>query len=201
VSKGNRTRTAILDTALAEVSTVGLAALSIGGLARKAKLSKSGLFAHFGSKEDLQLEVLATARARFVETVIAPALTLPRGEPRIRGLFESWIEWSKSSFLPGGCPFVSAANELDDQPGRLRDFLVQSQRDWLDTLATAARIAVDEGHLHAELDVEQFAYEFYSLILSYHHFHRLLEDPHTEERCRLAFEQLIERAASGPAGS
>lgn len=196
MSKGRRTRTAILDTALAEASTLGLSGISIGGLARKINLSKSGLFAHFGSKEDLQLEVLATARDRFVETVIAPALRLPRGEPRIRGLFENWIEWSQASFLPGGCPFISTANELDDVPGRLRDFLVQSQRDWLDTLATAARIAVEEAHFDSDLDVEQFAYEFYSLILSYHHFHRLLEDPRTEERCRSAFEQLIQRAAA-----
>lgn len=195
MSKGRRTRSAILDTALAEASTLGLAGISIGGLARKINLSKSGLFAHFGSKEDLQLEILATARDRFVETVVAPALRLPRGEPRIRGLFENWLEWSNASFIPGGCPFIATANELDDVPGRLRDFLVQAQRDWLDVLATAARIAVEEGHLDADLDVDQFAYECYSLILSYHHFHRLLEDPHTEERCRRAFDELIARSS------
>ncbi len=194
MGKGRRTRRAILDTALAETSTVGLAGISIGGLARKMELSKSGLFAHFGSKEDLQLEVLATARDRFVESVIVPALRLPRGEPRIRGLFDNWLQWSRASFLPGGCPFIAAANELDDVPGPLRDFLVDAQRDWLETLATAARIAVEEGHLAGDLDVGQFAYEFYSLILAYHHFHRLLEDPMTEERCRTAFDLLIDRS-------
>ncbi len=194
MGKGRRTRSAILDTALAEASTVGLAGISIGGLARKMELSKSGLFAHFGSKADLQLQILATARDRFVDSVIAPALRLPRGEPRIRGLFENWLEWSQASFLPGGCPFIASANELDDVPGPLRDFLVDSQRDWLETLATAARIAVDEGHLAEDLDVYQFAYEFYSLILAYHHFHRLLEDPNTERRCRRAFDLLIERS-------
>ena len=194
MGKGEETRSAILDTALAEASTVGLAGISIGGLARKMELSKSGLFAHFGSKEDLQLQILSTARDRFVETVIAPALRLPRGEPRIRGLFENWLTWSRSSFLPGGCPFIATANELDDVPGPLRDFLVDSQRDWLETLATAARIAVEEGHLAADLDVGQFAYEFYSLILAYHHFERLLEDPQTEQRCRNAFDELIERS-------
>ena len=193
MGKGQQTRSAILETALAEASTVGLAGISIGGLARKMELSKSGLFAHFGSKEDLQLQILVTARDRFIEGVIAPALRLPRGEPRIRGLFDNWLTWSKASFLPGGCPFIATANELDDVPGPLRDFLVDSQRDWLGTLATAARIAVEEGHLAADLDVEQFAYEFYSLILAYHHFHRLLEDPLTEERCRRAFDLLIDR--------
>lgn len=197
MSKGLRTRTAILDRALAEASTVGLEGLSIGRLARQMNLSKSGLFAHFGSKEELQLEVLATARDRFVEMVIAPALRLPRGEPRIRGLFENWLEWSRASFLPGGCPFIATANELDDVEGPLRDFLVDSQRDWLEALATAARIAVDEGHFSTGLNVEQFAYEFYSLILAYHHFHRLLEDPDTEERCRTAFDRLIERSRGG----
>ena len=192
--KGRRTRNAILDTALAEASTVGLCGISIGGLARRMELSKSGLFAHFGSKEGLQLQILETARDRFVETVVAPALRLPRGEPRIRGMFENWLSWSRASFLPGGCPFISTANELDDVPGLLRDFLVDSQRDWLAALAMAARISVEEGHLASDLDVDQFAYEFYSLILAYHHFHRLLEDPDTERRCRTAFDELIERS-------
>lgn len=198
MSKGEQTRSTILDTALSEASTVGLGGISIGGLAKKVELSKSGLFAHFGSKEDLQLQILATARDRFVATVIAPALRLPRGEPRVRGLFENWLVWSEAAFLPGGCPFIATANEVDDVPGPLRDFLVQSQRDWLDTLATAARIAVDEGHFRADLDVEQFAYDFYSIALAYHHFHRLLEDPATVERCRSAFESLTERSAAAP---
>lgn len=194
VSKGSETKSAILEAALAEATTFGLSGISIGGLARKLDLSKSGLFAHFGSKEGLQLQILATARDRFVETVIAPALLLPRGEPRIRGLFEHWLEWSKASFLPGGCPFMAAATELDDVPGASRDFLVESQRDWRETLATAARIAVEEGHLREDLDAEQFAYEFFSLILAYHYHHRLLEDPLTEQRCRSTFEELLERS-------
>lgn len=193
MTKGRRTRSTILETALAEASTFGLAGISIGGLARKLELSKSGLFAHFGSKESLQLQILATARDRFVEGVVAPALREPRGEPRIRALFERWLDWSRASFLPGGCPFIATANELDDVPGPLRDLLVDLQRDWLATLSTAARIAIEEGHLAADLDADQFAYDFYSLILAYHHFHRLLEDPLTEARCRRAFEQLLER--------
>jgi AcrR family transcriptional regulator len=194
MNKGEQTRETILDTALAEASTFGLDGISIGGLAKKVELSKSGLFAHFDSKEDLQLQVLRTARERFVESVLAPALTEPRGEPRVRALFKNWLAWSRSSFLPGGCVFIATANELDDRPGPLRDYLVQSQRDWLDALATAARIAVEEGHFRADLDLRQFAYDFYSVILAYHHFGRLLRDPHTGERCRTAFEGLLERS-------
>ena len=194
VGKGTQTRLAILDTALAEATTVGLAGISIGNLARKLEISKSGLFAHFGSKEELQLEILATARERFVRRVISPALLLDRGEPRVRGLFENWLDWAQSSSLPGGCPFMAAASELDDVPGAPRDFLVDSQRDWLETVATAARIAVEERHFHADLDTAQFAYDFDSLILAYHHFHRLLKDPLTEQHCRTAFEQLLKRS-------
>ena len=191
--KGEQTRQTILDAALAEASLAGLAGLSIGSLAEKVEMSKSGLFAHFSSKEDLQLRVLQTARDRFIEDVIVPALQQPRGEPRVRALFENWLSWTESQHLPGGCPFVSAAVELDDQPGALRDYLVQSQRDWLDTLATAARISVEEGHFRQDLDPQRFAFEFYSIILAYYHFSRLLEDPQTPERCRVSFEDLLAR--------
>jgi len=192
--KGEQTRQGILDTALAEVSMAGLSGLSIGGLADKVAMSKSGLFAHFQSKEDLQLQVLHTARERFIEKVIAPALQESRGEPRVQALFDNWLAWSESSSLPGGCPFVSVAVELDDQPGPLRDYLVQSQKDWLDTLATAARISVEEGHFQSGLDTERFAFDFYSIILAYYHFSRLLNDPETTERCRSAFADLLERS-------
>jgi len=192
--KGEQTRQGILDTALAEASMAGLSGLSIGGLAEKVAMSKSGLFAHFDSKEDLQLQVLHTARERFIEKVIAPALQQPRGEPRMQALFDHWLEWSESSYLPGGCPFVSAAVELDDQPGPLRDYLVQSQKDWLDTLATAARISVAEGHFRNDLDADRFAFDFYSIILAYYHFSRLLNDPATIQRCRSAFADLLERS-------
>jgi AcrR family transcriptional regulator len=194
MNKGERTRQAILDAALAEATTVGLQAISIGGLARKTSLSKSGLFAHFGSKEDLQLQILQMAADRFVEEIVAPALRERRGEPRIRALFEGWLVWEGSNALPGGCPFISAANEFDDQPGALRDYLVDSQRKWLGTLARAAQLAVDEGHFHADLDPEQFAYDFYSLFLAYHYFARLLRDPDTEGRCRQSFSRLLARS-------
>jgi AcrR family transcriptional regulator len=194
VSKGAQTREAILDAALSLASTGGLEGLSIGSLAQAVGLSKSGLFAHFGSKEDLQIAVLQTAVDRFVAEVVAPALRQPRGEPRVRALFERWMEWEAATFLPGGCPFLAVSCELDDRPGRVRDFLVRSQRDWLDAIATAVRIAIAEKHFDPAVDPDQFAYELYALILAYHQFHRLLRDPSTGERCRLAFERLLARS-------
>jgi AcrR family transcriptional regulator len=193
VAKGEQTRDAILDTALVLASTGGLESLSIGALAQAVGLSKSGLFAHFGSKEDLQIAVLRTAAERFVAEVIAPALRAPRGEPRVRALFGRWLDWEQG-YLPGGCPFLAVASELDDRPGRVRDYLVQSQRDWLDALANAARIAVAEGHFRADLDCDQLAYELYSIILAFHQFHRLLRDPSTGDRCRRSFEELLARS-------
>ncbi|MDX1503327.1 MAG: TetR/AcrR family transcriptional regulator [Thermoanaerobaculia bacterium] len=191
MGKGRQTRASILDTALAEASRSGLDGITIGALARKVEMSKSGLFAHFDSKEDLQLQILETASGRFVEHVVRPALREPRGEPRIRALFENWLQWEESRFLPGGCPFVATATELDDRPGPLRDALVQAQRDWRSTLATAARLAMEEGHFRADLDTEQFAYDFFSVILAYHHFSRLLREPDAGKRCRRAFDRLL----------
>jgi AcrR family transcriptional regulator len=193
VSKGEETRAAILDSAMALASQKGLEGLSIGVLARETGLSKSGLFAHFESKQNLQMEVLRTSVESFIAAVVAPALKKPRGVPRIRGLFDHWLEWTEA--LPGGCFFVAAANELDDQPGPLRERLVSYQRDWLDTLRTAARIAVEERHFRSDLDTEQFAYDFYSILLAYHHFSRLVQDPEARARARRSFERLLQTSA------
>ncbi len=191
MSKGETTRSAILDVALATASKIGLEALTIGGLAREAGLSKSGLFAHFASKEDLQLEVVRKAIARFVELVIAPALKKPRGEPRVRALFENWFSWSRASELPGGCLFIAASSEFDDQPGPVRDLLLSSQKDWLGVLAQAAKVAVEEGQFKANLDAEQFAWQLDSFILGYHHSARLLRSKDAQKRAQTAFESLI----------
>ena len=182
---------AILDTALSEASRVGLGGLSIGNLAARLEMSKSGLFAHFDSKVNLQLQVLQSARDRFILKVVAPALQTPRGIPRVRALFEFWIEWANAPFLEGGCIFASTSAELATQPGALRDYLLSSQRDWLGTIAQVARTACREGEFRADLDPEQFAWEFHALTLAYHYFHRLIRDPDSEERARKSFENLI----------
>jgi AcrR family transcriptional regulator len=192
VAKGEETRRRILEHALEMASVVGLGGLSIGELAKVAKMSKSGLFAHFASKEELQLQVLATAAERFIDCVVAPALREPRGEPRLRALLGYWIEWEKTR--SGGCPFVAVTYELDDCPGPLRDALVASQQDWIGTLATAARIAIDEGHFRGDLDTEQLAHEIYGCFLAFHMYYRLLHDPRAEERAQVAFERILAHA-------
>lgn len=191
MAKGEATREAILDHALSMATRTGLEGITMGNLAKEVRMSKSGLFAHFQSKEQLQMDVLETAVARFIETVIAPALREPRGEPRVRTLFEHWLAWENASFLPGGCPFVAMATELDDKPGPIRDRLVGYQRDWLLALATAARIAMAEEHFRADLDPDQFAFSLYSIALSYHYYNRLLRDPAAESLARKAFETLL----------
>ncbi|MCP3979589.1 MAG: TetR/AcrR family transcriptional regulator [bacterium] len=191
MSKGEQTRMAILDTALSECSRVGLGGLSIGNLARLLDMSKSGLFAHFDSKENLQLQVLQNGRDRFVVRVLAPALQAPRGIPRLEALFEHWLEWADSPFLQGGCIFASTSTELAAQPGALRDCLLSAQRDWLGTIAEMARAARREEHFHEELDPEQFAWEFHSMTLAYHYFSRLIRDPEAQSRARNSFQNLI----------
>lgn len=198
LTKAESTRELILSNAVSAVSEIGFEGLSLGDLAKRVGMSKSGLFAHFESKDDLQLAVLEHAARQFIETVVAPALKAPRGEPRVRALFENWFAWASDSARPGGCIFVAAATELDDRPGALRDFLVASQRDWLSALAHAARIAVDEKHFRADLDLEQFAHDLYSILLAYHHFHRLLREPQGASRARRSFEALLRDARRPP---
>lgn len=189
--KGELTRQVILERAVRLASRVGLQGLSIGGLAEELQLSKSGLFAHFRSKASLEVEVLEAATALFTEAVIRPALARPRGEPRIRALFERWLEWSRNAMLEGGCIFVAASAELDDTPGPARDRLVQSQKDWLDCLAQTARTAINEGYFRPDTDVEQFATEVHGVMLAYHHSARLMRDAKAEQRARRAFENVL----------
>ena len=193
MGKGEETKRAIVDQALELVSTVGLDKLTIGALAGATGMSKSGLFAHFHSKEQLQLQVLVEARQRFIEIVIAPALKKPRGEARLRAIFESTMKpWEHD--LPGGCIFHAVSAELDDQPGPARDYLVETQRDYADTLRRAAEIAVEEGQFRKDLDLDQFVFELGSITAAYHHFGRLLGDPEADQRARNMFEALLARS-------
>jgi len=191
LKKGQLTRQSILGHAASLASRIGLSGLSIGLLSEELELSKSGLWAHFKSKEQLQLEVLEYAAGQFVEVVLRPALAAPRGEPRVRTLFEGWLSWPERSGLSGGCIFVSAASELDDQPGPVRDRLVELQRDWMETLANTIRSGVSERHFRHDADPEQFAQDLYGIMLASHHAHRLLADRHSAERARRAFDALL----------
>src|SRR5687768_4723739 len=193
-TKGEDTRSTVLGTALSLATQVGLEGVTIGKLADTVGMSKSGLFAHFSSKENLQVAILEEAIERFVATVVAPALKKPRGEARLRALVNGWLDWSKADFLPGGCIFVVAQVELDDRPGPARDRLVASQRDWLATIAHAARIGIEEKQFKKDLDVEQLAHEIFSVAYGYHFIRRIIEPAEAERRARLAFDRIIESA-------
>jgi AcrR family transcriptional regulator len=189
MSKGAQTRERILERAFRLASRDGLEGMSLSALAAETGLSKSGLFAHFTSKEDLQVELLRRASEHFERVVWGPALRAPRGEPRLRALFEAWMAWENAS--PGGCIFVAAAAELDDREGAPRDFLVENQNRLHDSLARAAKIAIDEGHFRPDLDCEQFAFELYGILLANNHYQRLLRDPKAAGRAQNAFERLL----------
>ena len=195
MSKGERTKTAILDHATGLASQVGLTGLTIGVLADELQLSKSGLFAHFQSKEALQIDVLDHAARRFSEMVVRPALQQPRGAPRLRALFERWLQWENDIALPGGCIFVAATTELDDRPGAVRDRLVELQRDWIDVIRTSVRKGIEAGLFGPRTDAEQFAQDMYGIMLSLHFHRRLMRDRGADARARRAFDALLERAA------
>src|SRR4051794_32778140 len=163
MSKGQQTRTAILDEAVGLASRVGFNALTIGQLAQSTGMSKSGLFAHFKSKEALQLETLERGRQRFTDLVIRPTLAAPRGIKRVRALVENWLVWETQA-LQGGCVFVTGSVEYDDQPGPMRDELVRNQRDWAEFIATVAGAAASEGDFKADLDTDQFAFTLQGLM-------------------------------------
>jgi AcrR family transcriptional regulator len=196
VSKGEDSKREIVASALAMASELGLEGVTIGLLAERTGRSKSGLFAHFGSKEELQVAILDEAVDRFVSLVVTPALKQRRGLPRVRALFDLWLQWAQSDFMPGGCIFVAATVELDDRPGPARDRLVSSEKDWLSVLAGAAKIAVEEGHFREDLDCEQFAFELYSIAHGYHTLARLFRDRSSDKRARAAFERLVRDATT-----
>ncbi len=197
MGKGETTKTAVLDEATELASLVGLGGLTIGTLAAATKLSKSGLYAHFTSKEALQVEVLRHARKRFTDVVMRPTVATPRGEPRLRAFFEQWLLWQATAY-GGGCIFVDAASEFDDQEGAVRDELVRAERDKMDSIELIVGTAVSEGHFRPDVDVAQFAYELEGILLAHHHARRLMRDDRADARARLAFERLVDscRAAA-----
>lgn len=190
MSKGQQTKAAILDEAVGIASRVGFNALTIGQLADSTGMSKSGLFAHFRSKEALQLETLERGRERFTDLVIRPTLAAPRGIARVRALLDHWLVWETKA-LQGGCIFVTGSVEFDDQPGPMRDALVRTQKDWGEFIATVAGTAVSEGDFRADLDTEQFSFALQGLMYAYHHTARLLHDPKALDHTKAGLEQLV----------
>ncbi|MFN4115736.1 MAG: TetR/AcrR family transcriptional regulator [Inhella sp.] len=198
LQKGAQTRALILEAALAQASRAGLEGLSIGALADVIGMSKSGVFAHFGSREELQIAVVAEYHARFEQEVFFPALREPRGLPRLRALFERWVR-QVSVELESGCIYISGAVEFDDRPGPVRDALVSMVKAWHAALAKAIGIARDEGHLAVDTDVEQILFELHGLILSLHHDDRFMRIPGALQRARNGFERVI-AASITPSG-
>lgn len=198
MSKGEQTRQHILGHALALASEIGLERVSIGALAERTKLSKSGLFAHFRSKQALELAILDEAAARFIQDVVSPALREARGEPRVHALLQRWLDWSRAGYMPGGCVFVAAISDTHDLPASVRDRLASTQRDWLDTLTTAVRIAIDEGHFRRDLDPAQLAYELLALAYGHHLISQLLPRPDAAAHWRAAYERLLGDARRAP---
>lgn len=194
MSKGEETKERIIERALQLATRDGLEGLTISRLAAELDLSKSGLFAHFGSKEELQLQVLQAAARHFEESVVRPALKAPRGESRVRALFERWLGWGNDPAWPGGCIFIASAVELDDRPGPLRDYLATAQGAFLATLAKVSAQAAEVGDFRPDLDPEQFAFDVHAIVLGYHHVKRLLRDARAEERARTAFDRLVRSA-------
>jgi AcrR family transcriptional regulator len=188
--KGQATRAAILDSAVGLASQVGLEGLSIGALAEVAGMSKSGVFAHFGSREELQIAVIREYHQRFEDEVFFPAMRESRGVPRLRALFERWLR-RVSMEVDSGCIYISGAVEFDDRPGPVRDALVSMVRAWHDALQRAIVIAVEEGQLRADADVQQMLFEMHGLILALHHDARLMRTAGAPERARQGFERVV----------
>jgi len=200
--KGRQTRATILDAALALASHMGLEGLSIGALAEVTQMSKSGVFAHFGSREELQISVVREYHAKFSEEVFEPAMSVPRGLPRLRALFDRWFK-RVSIEIDAGCIYISGAVEFDDRPGPVRDALVSMVQTWQNALERAIRIAMEEGHLRADTDTRQMLFEVHGLILALHHDARFLRHEGADARARKAFDNVLSHyttvAAAPPA--
>lgn len=202
--KGELTRAAILDVALELSSREGLEGLTIGLLAEKMKMSKSGVFAHFGSREDLQIEVVRLYHQRFEEGVFAPSIKEPRGLPRLQAMYARWVKLV-SVEIALGCIYISGAVEYDDRPGAIRDQLVAMVQTWRGALQRCIGQAIELGHLRSDIQVEQMVYEIYGLILALHHDARFLKTPGSVERAQAGFDRLIDSyrhpLATAPAGA
>ena len=195
-TKGEETRSAILSAAVEQASAGGFESLTIGSLAEKTGMSKSGLFAHFGSKLDLQIAALDEAARQFTEAVFMPALKAPRGLRRFRALIDNWINWPHRASLPGGCPIDAASREYQHQPGPMRDAVVERQKALDRELAKAVQMAIDTGELKAGTDPRQVSFDTLGIILAFNRVELLFGTAEATQRARTAFDRLIEQHRS-----
>jgi AcrR family transcriptional regulator len=190
LQKGQQTRATILDAALGLASHMGLEGLSIGALAEVTHMSKSGVFAHFGSREELQISVIREYHSRFEAEVFLPALRQARGLPRLRAMFDGWVR-RVTLEIDSGCIYISGAVEFDDRPGPVRDALLDMVQAWQSALEVAIAQAIAEGHLRDETDAMQMLFEIHGLILALHHDARFLRLPGAVDRARCGFERVV----------
>lgn len=187
-------REKILDSGTKLLSRVGLQGISLGLLAKESSMSKSGLFAHFNSKEDAEIQLLNRSVKLADTVVIGPAMASPVGLPRLEAVIENWFGWPAEAGLPGGCPVAAAMFELDDREGALRDHVWALEKTWRDFLAQLVQEAVSLEQLSKNLDVEQFVWELCGIYLSHHCSARFVKDPLSNNRARTAWNALIERS-------
>ena len=190
--KGQQTKAAIVDAALGLATQIGLEGLSIGAIAEVMGMSKSGVFAHFGSREELQISVVREYHTRFEEEVFFPAIQQRRGLPRLRAMFNNWMQRT-SIEIDSGCIYISGAVEFDDRTGPVRDALVGSVRTWLAAMDRAVVQAKEAGDLSADADEHQVAFEIHALILALHYEARFLKSPGSVARAHRGFDHVIER--------
>jgi len=190
-TRGLRTRDAILARAVDIASVHGLEGLTIGYLAEQLGMSKSGLFAHFGSKEDLQLATIEAARQRFIDKVTVPAVCATKGMPRLWRLIDFWLSSGEKNVFKGGCFFSAASFEFDSRRGPVRDRVSAIMREWIEAIAKAAKLAQEAGHLDAKLDPTRLAFELHAIAMSGHWAHQLLDDAQAYARARaIALDKL-----------
>lgn len=190
MTKGADTKKSILEAGLEMASRLGLESVTIGELAKATGMSKSGLFAHFKSKENLQIEILHFAGELFSKGVIVPALRTKAGVDRIRQLVDNWVQWTGR--LTGGCIFVIASTDFSNRPGKVRDALLAQQEEWLGSLKRFCQSAMRAGELRRDIDCDQFAFDLYSLLLGFHLYHKLLQNKETRNHQETALNRLLE---------
>lgn len=198
--KGQHTRAMLLDAGLALASQLGLEGISIGALAEMVGMSKSGVFAHFGSREDLQIAIVQEYYQRFEREVFMPALQQSRGLPRVRAMFENWIH-RVTEEVQSGCIFISGAVEFDDREGAVRDALQRSVLAWLRAMQRSIEQAKEEGHLKADTDAHQMVFEVHGLILAVHYEARFLQNPGAIDRIHRGFERIVAHYSATPVAS
>jgi AcrR family transcriptional regulator len=190
--KGVRTRQSILERAVDLASLEGLEGLTIGRLADELEMSKSGLFAHFGSKEELQLATIEAASQRYIHEIFAPALARPRGYPRLLAICQSWLSYLRRAVFPGGCFFAAASFEFDGRPGAVRDAVRKLMNDWIGALEKAIRMAQEEGHLAKRTEPAQLAFELNSLFFGANFAYYLRNDTKAIDRAERAVKEKLE---------